>query len=318
MSTRAVRLIIEGRVQGVGYRYWTVGAATERGLDGWVRNLPDGTVEALLSGPVGAVEAMGHLLAGGERHGEHRRDRDHLEQQDPPVATREQLTAVEPDHLDHPGDRGDEHRRDRDPAERARGLHEILLARTGQHDPGDQCRATDPDRDGDHVDDVDEQAERHHRERGKRQAEGKRLAARDTAARDRSAARADHQRVDIALVAHVECAGRARAHRDAEQRGEPGHRMQRTRSDGEADQRREYDERHHPRLQQREEIAESGVALLNSRLKAGVGHALALPSGGAPRWRRPPFSCPVSSATPRRHIRRSRSPRRATCHKLPG
>jgi len=58
MSTRAVRLIIEGRVQGVGYRYWTVGAATERGLDGWVRNLPDGTVEALLSGPVGAVEAM--------------------------------------------------------------------------------------------------------------------------------------------------------------------------------------------------------------------------------------------------------------------
>jgi acylphosphatase len=58
MAARAVRLIIEGRVQGVGYRYWTMGAATERGLDGWVRNLPDGTVEALLSGPADMVAAM--------------------------------------------------------------------------------------------------------------------------------------------------------------------------------------------------------------------------------------------------------------------
>jgi acylphosphatase len=58
MADRAVRLIIEGRVQGVGYRYWAVGQAAARGLDGWVRNLPDGTVEALVSGPSDAVDTM--------------------------------------------------------------------------------------------------------------------------------------------------------------------------------------------------------------------------------------------------------------------
>jgi acylphosphatase len=58
MADRAVRLIIEGRVQGVGYRYWMVGEAGARGLDGWVRNLPDRTVEALVSGPSDAVDSM--------------------------------------------------------------------------------------------------------------------------------------------------------------------------------------------------------------------------------------------------------------------
>jgi len=58
MTTRAVRLIIEGRVQGVGFRQWTVREASVRGLDGWVRNLPDGTVEALIAGPDHAVAAM--------------------------------------------------------------------------------------------------------------------------------------------------------------------------------------------------------------------------------------------------------------------
>jgi acylphosphatase len=58
MADRAVRLIIEGRVQGVGYRQWTVREASRRGLDGWVRNLPDGTVEALIAGPETDVAAM--------------------------------------------------------------------------------------------------------------------------------------------------------------------------------------------------------------------------------------------------------------------
>ena len=58
MADRAVRLIIEGRVQGVGYRYWTVREAARFGLDGWVRNLPNGSVEALIAGQPDAVAAM--------------------------------------------------------------------------------------------------------------------------------------------------------------------------------------------------------------------------------------------------------------------
>jgi len=58
MADRAIRLIIEGRVQGVGYRYWASREATARGLDGWVRNLPDRSVEALISGAADAVDAM--------------------------------------------------------------------------------------------------------------------------------------------------------------------------------------------------------------------------------------------------------------------
>ncbi|MGF1561213.1 MAG: acylphosphatase [Geminicoccaceae bacterium] len=53
-----MRLIIHGRVQGVGFRYWTEGEALTRGLKGWVRNRADGTVETLLSGDAELVENM--------------------------------------------------------------------------------------------------------------------------------------------------------------------------------------------------------------------------------------------------------------------
>ncbi len=53
-----VSVFVEGRVQRVGYRVWTVRQATELGLQGWVRNLQDGRVEMLLVGPSDIVEVM--------------------------------------------------------------------------------------------------------------------------------------------------------------------------------------------------------------------------------------------------------------------
>jgi acylphosphatase len=52
------RLTVRGRVQGVWYRGWTVGQAEALGLDGWVRNRRDGSVEILASGPEAAIEAL--------------------------------------------------------------------------------------------------------------------------------------------------------------------------------------------------------------------------------------------------------------------
>ncbi|KQO67389.1 acylphosphatase [Methylobacterium sp. Leaf89] len=55
---RTVAVIIQGRVQGVGYRFWTRGEADRQGLSGFVRNRPDGSVEALFSGAPDAVARM--------------------------------------------------------------------------------------------------------------------------------------------------------------------------------------------------------------------------------------------------------------------
>jgi acylphosphatase len=54
----AARIVIEGRVQGVWFRGWTVDEASARGLRGWVRNRRDGTVEALFIGEGRAVREM--------------------------------------------------------------------------------------------------------------------------------------------------------------------------------------------------------------------------------------------------------------------
>ena len=57
-ETRTVTVKIEGRVQGVYYRAWTDQTARSLGLDGWVRNASDGSVEAVFSGPAETVADM--------------------------------------------------------------------------------------------------------------------------------------------------------------------------------------------------------------------------------------------------------------------
>lgn len=54
----AKRLVIGGRVIGVGFRDWMVGQARALGLAGWVRNRTDGTVEALIYGETDAVQEL--------------------------------------------------------------------------------------------------------------------------------------------------------------------------------------------------------------------------------------------------------------------
>ena len=54
----ARRLVIRGRVQGVGFRYAFADEAQARSLNGWVRNRRDGSVEALVVGPESEIEAI--------------------------------------------------------------------------------------------------------------------------------------------------------------------------------------------------------------------------------------------------------------------
>ena len=60
MSDVVRKVMIQGRVQGVGYRAWVEWEAGACGLEGWVRNRRDGSVEALFAG---AAEAVAEMIA---------------------------------------------------------------------------------------------------------------------------------------------------------------------------------------------------------------------------------------------------------------
>lgn len=72
---------VRGRVQGVGFRYWTQYQGRRLGLRGSVRNCPDGTVEVSFAGPRTAVDEMSRQL----HHGPSGAHVDELEELSPPA-----------------------------------------------------------------------------------------------------------------------------------------------------------------------------------------------------------------------------------------
>jgi acylphosphatase len=63
----ARRFVVSGRVQGVGFRWFTQDTARREGAMGWVRNLPDGRVEAVVEGESEAVTRVERAIRSGPR-----------------------------------------------------------------------------------------------------------------------------------------------------------------------------------------------------------------------------------------------------------
>ncbi len=59
------QILVTGRVQGVSYRYFTKSCAVDLGVNGWVRNLKDGRVEAVIQGDAKSIEELRQLLTQG-------------------------------------------------------------------------------------------------------------------------------------------------------------------------------------------------------------------------------------------------------------
>ena len=70
MSDKRVHAIVHGRVQGVFFRDYTKRKAEQLGLNGWVRNLPDRTVETVFQGESGRVDDMTRWLYTGSPQSE--------------------------------------------------------------------------------------------------------------------------------------------------------------------------------------------------------------------------------------------------------
>lgn len=66
-SETRLALRVEGRVQGVGFRWWTTRQADGLGVRGTVCNLPDGSVEVQMAGPPAAVRELRERVAHGPR-----------------------------------------------------------------------------------------------------------------------------------------------------------------------------------------------------------------------------------------------------------
>jgi acylphosphatase len=66
-ETLARRFVIHGRVQGVGFRYFVQNEAEQLGLDGYVKNRADGTVEVCASGGSEQIEKLRRRIAQGPR-----------------------------------------------------------------------------------------------------------------------------------------------------------------------------------------------------------------------------------------------------------
>lgn len=83
-TIRRVRATVSGRVQGVYFRAATREVAADLGLSGWVRNLPDGRVEAVLQGPAATVDKAVEFCRSG-----------------PPTASVEDLELTELEPVEH-------------------------------------------------------------------------------------------------------------------------------------------------------------------------------------------------------------------------
>jgi acylphosphatase len=91
--SRVIRhVIVRGRVQGVGYRAFVEHEALRRGIEGWVRNRRDGTVEAVFSGAPGKVETIIVVC----RRGPHSAHVEAIDQRD---GTDSDLVLRRPDEL---------------------------------------------------------------------------------------------------------------------------------------------------------------------------------------------------------------------------
>jgi len=64
---RARRYRVRGRVQGVGFRFFTLDSARRENINGWVQNLPDGTVEVLAEGEPASLDRFEQRLREGPR-----------------------------------------------------------------------------------------------------------------------------------------------------------------------------------------------------------------------------------------------------------